>query len=178
MARVPYIKPGSGDERIEAAYKEVVALGRPVAHLYQALANQPPALDAFLGMSRYVRNASSLPPALRELAILVTAHELNQDYERAHHLPVARQAQVAESVLAAVERNGWSELPNQTKLVLDYARQVARNRSVDEATFAALSRELSVPMLVDLVVTVAWYHLCAAILGPLEIEIEDEMRPR
>jgi len=30
-------------------------------------------------------------------------------------------------------------------------------------------------MLIDVVVTVAWYHLCAAILGPLEIEIEVEL---
>ena len=28
--------------------------------------------------------------------------------------------------------------------------------------------------LTDLVVTVAWYHLCAAILGPLQVEVEPE----
>ncbi len=77
MARLPYIEAGASPE-VDDLFAEITRMGRPVANLYRMLANQPPALAAFLGMSRYVRAASSLDPGLRELSILATARELGQ----------------------------------------------------------------------------------------------------
>jgi 4-carboxymuconolactone decarboxylase len=180
MARVPYVKPESGVAEVDELYAEARDLGRPIAHLYQALANQPPALRAFLGMSHYVRDLSSLPPALRELAILTTARALDQPsataYEWAHHARVARRVGVTEAQLLAVEQDAWERFPSPTREALAYASEVTRTRSVTDATFANLASVLALPMLTDLVITVAWYHLCGAILGPLKIDIEDELR--
>src|SRR5579884_3970990 len=116
MARLPYVPdpanghgastgtpPGAGSSLASdaaAVYAEIRALGRPVLNLYRALANQPPALRAFLGMSRYVRDRSSLPPRLRELAILATAYALDVPYEQDHHIAVARQVGVRDEQLA------------------------------------------------------------------------------
>jgi alkylhydroperoxidase family enzyme len=60
------------------------------------------------------------------------------------------------------------------RAVAGYALQVARERSVDDATFAELKSYLSDAEIADLVLTVAWYHLCAAALGPLQVELEVE----
>jgi alkylhydroperoxidase family enzyme len=51
---------------------------------------------------------------------------------------------------------------------------VARARDVDDATFEELRAGLPLPQVVDLALTVGWYHLCAAVLGPLRIETEAE----
>src|SRR5207253_8547075 len=88
VARLRYVDPGASTAA-DAAYAEVGRMGRPILNLYRALANQPPALAAFLQMSRYVRSESSLEPGLRELVILATAQELKQAYELSHHVQAA-----------------------------------------------------------------------------------------
>ena len=83
MARLRYVTPADSPdpEWTEHIYSQIRGMGRTVIHLYQVLANQPAALEAFLGMSRYIRDESSLRPALREMAILATAEALHQPYE-------------------------------------------------------------------------------------------------
>ncbi len=142
MARLRYVTPADSPdpERMEHIYSQIRAMGRKVIHLYQILANQPAALEAFLGMSRYIRDESSLRPALREMAILATGETHG---------------------LAPVER-----------AVVTYALQVAKERAVDDAAFEELRSLFSDAEITDLVLTVAWYHLCAAVLGPLRVELE------
>src|SRR6202162_6383526 len=94
MARLPYVAQGESPA-VDALYAEIGRMGRPVLNLYRALANQPPALAAFLEMSRYVRSGSSLDPGLRELAILATAYELGEEYGGAHHTNAALRAGVS-----------------------------------------------------------------------------------
>src|SRR5205809_827574 len=117
MARVPYVDAptapnDAASRRLADLYAEIGGLRGSVLNLYRALANQPPALRAFMAMSRYVRDDAELPANLRELAVL--------------------------------------------------------------ATFEALRARLPLPQVVDLALTVGWYHLCAAVLGPLRIETEAE----
>ncbi|HLZ09805.1 MAG TPA: carboxymuconolactone decarboxylase family protein [Chloroflexota bacterium] len=177
MARVPYVSDAAASviPDLPALFAEIAGLRGSVLNLYRALANQPPALRAFMGMSHYVRDNSSLDPALRELAILATGHSLNVPYEKYHHLPLARRAGVSDAKLAALPE--WRKSPEFSvteRAVLAYADGVARSRAVDEETFRALAENLSTAEIVDLSLTLGWYHLCAAILGPLRIEIEDQ----
>ena len=176
MARLPYKKPGSSPAA-DQLYADITRMGRPVLNLYQVLANQPPALEAFLGMSRYVRSASTLDAGLRELAILATAAELGQEYELLHHTDAAQQAGVDAAKVAVVKSGGSLEaLSQEERCAVDFARQAARTRSCDDATFHRLETLFSKGQIVDLVVTTAWYHLCAVILGSLRVELEAETR--
>jgi len=165
VARLDYVRPGSsaGADRV---YAEVQRLGRPILNLYAELANQPRALAAFLSMSRYVRDDSSLEPGLRELLILATARELGQEYEIAHYTAAARRAGVPDAKL------GGAGLSEREACAVDYAREAAATRTCSDATFARMSRLFSTEEIVDLVVTAAWYHLCAVILGSFQIDLE------
>lgn len=175
MARLPYVTTSNREraDDLTMLYQEIADLRGSVHHLHQALANQPSALRAFMGMSRYVRNDAALSPTLRELAVLATAYVLDVEYEKFHHRPAARRAGVTEAQLAAFP--DWERADVFSPIeraVLRYADRVARNRSVDDATFQELRSHLSEAELVDLALTVGWYHLCAAIIGPLQIETE------
>lgn len=178
MARVPYVDPppiGADDpDELRALYAEVTAARGTVLDLYRALANAPAALRAYLVLSRHVRDRSSLDPRLRELAILATAYALDVDYEQVHHVRAARHVGVSDRQLAAFP--AWRDAPALfgplERAVLAYADEVARARTVSEATFAAVRDSLSPTQLVDLALTVAFYHLCAAIILPLGIEPE------
>ena len=178
MARLPYVQPADSAEpqRIERIYSEIRGMGREVLHLYQVLANQPSALEAFLGMSRYIRDDSSLPPEMREIVILATAWALDQGYEIAHHRGAALRAGVAQRKIDSILAGTTGDLEPVERAIVGYALQVSRERSVDDATFAELKSYLSDAAIADLVLTVAWYHLCAAVLGPLQVELEGDER--
>lgn len=172
MARLEYVEPGAS-AAVDDVFAEVTRMGRPVLNLYRALANQPPALAAFLGMSRYIRDESSLEPGMRELVILATAHELGQAYEVAHHTEGAARAGVAPEKVAAVASGGSLEgLGVAERCAVEFARQVAVSRTCDDATFARLQSLFTKEQIVDLVVTCGWYHLCAVILTSLQVGLE------
>lgn len=172
MARLEYVKPGASSA-VDDLFTEVTRMGRPVLHLYRELANQPPALAAFLEMSRYIRSDSSLEPGMRELVILATAHELGQAYEVAHHVEAAARVGVAPEKVAAVAPGGSPDaLRAAERCAVEFARQVAASRTCDDATFARLQSFFTREQVVDLVLTCGWYHLCAAILGALQVELE------
>jgi alkylhydroperoxidase family enzyme len=176
VARLPYVDANAGDSipGLRQLYAEITDLRGSVHNLHRELANQPEALRAFMGMSRYVRDDAQLAPRLRELAVLATAYALDVPYEKIHHIPAARRVGVTEAQLAAFPDWASAEVFDATeRAVLGYADQVARRREVDDAIFASLQASLSPGEIVDLALTVGWYHLCAAILGPLLIETED-----
>jgi alkylhydroperoxidase family enzyme len=167
--------PLVGDESASVGelYAWIRAERGAVINLYRTLANQPAALGAFLDMSRYVRERSPLSPRLRELAVLQTAAELPEPYERAHHEQPARRAGVTDEQMRELSR--WRSSPAfdaRERAVLAYAAETATARHVSDATFRELRAHLSVPEVVDLAVVVAWYHLCAALVGPLRIPLE------
>jgi alkylhydroperoxidase family enzyme len=172
MARLPYVKPGES-AAVDEVYAEIGRMGRPVLNLYRVLANQPAALAAFLGMSRYVRDESSLGAGLRELMILATAHELDQPYEVAHHTDAAARFGVSAAKIAAVGPGGsLAALNAAERCAVEFARQVAHTRTCDGAMFGRLQSLFTPEEIVDLVVTTAWYHLCAVILGTMHVELE------
>lgn len=171
MARLPYVERNASP-RVEELYSRIGRLGRPVLNLYRVLANQPAALEAFLGMSSYVRSGSTLDPRLRELIILATAQELGQEYELVQHGDIARKVGVPAEKIAAVTQGSMEALDASERSAVEFARQVARTRTADGETFDDLRSHFSNQSIVDIVVTSAWYHLCAAILGPLEVEQE------
>jgi 4-carboxymuconolactone decarboxylase len=176
MARLRYVGAGASAAADEL-YAELERVGRPALNLYRVLANQPPALAAFLGVSRYVRSQSSLDAGLRELAILATAHELGQVYEVAHHTEAALRAGVPDEKVAAVAPGGAvGVLTPAERAAVEFAKQAAHTRSCDDATFQHLESLFSAEEIVDLVLTTGWYHLCAVILGSFRVELEEEGR--
>jgi alkylhydroperoxidase family enzyme len=176
VARLPFVQAGTSPA-VDYLYAEIERMGRPVLNLYRELANQPPALAAFLEMSRYVRSGSTLDPGLRELVILATAHELGQEYEVAHHTEAAARVGVNPAKVAALTPGGSPEvLTAAERCAVEFAREVAHTRSCDDAMFHRLQSLFSSEQIVDLVVTMAWYHLCAVILGSLRVELEASAR--
>jgi 4-carboxymuconolactone decarboxylase len=176
VARLPLVQAGASTA-VDYLYAEIERMGRPVLNLYRTLANQPPALATFLEMSRYVRSGSNLDPGLRELVILATAHELGQEYEIAHHMQAAASVGVVPGKVAALMPGGSLDVFTPAeRCAVEFARQAAHTRTCDDATFSRLQSLFSTQEITDLVVTTAWYHLCAVILGSLRVELEADAR--
>ena len=75
--------------------------GKPV-NLYRALGNHPALAAAWTEFANAIRHDSKTPRALREIMILRTAQIARSEYEWAHHLRMARKAEVSEAKIAAL----------------------------------------------------------------------------
>jgi 4-carboxymuconolactone decarboxylase len=171
MAAIPYPDPEAVPGLAEV-YAGIGGIGRPVLNLYRVMGHSPQGLQAYIGLSHFVRDNSSLPSQLRELAILQTGVSLGCEYERVHHTAIARQADVPEAKIAAVLDGRRNVFEGAELAVLEYARQVAETRSASPAAIAALRQHLTLRQISDLAITVGMYHLCAAVLLPLGVEVD------
>ena len=177
MARLPYVEPGSSAE-VDDLYAEIDRLGRPVLNLYQVLANQPPALAAFLEMSRYVRSASSLDPRLRELTILVTARELDSQFEwAAHEAEALREGLAAETIETIRHRRGTGGLDEADAVVIEFGREIFTARKVSSASFARALALFGRRKLIDLVGLMGNYAATAAMLTAFDMQLDPDQPP-
>lgn len=172
MAAIPYPEPEQVPGLAEV-YEAVEALGRPVLNLYRAMAHSPEGLQAYIGLSHFVRDHSSLPSQVRELAILQTGLSVGCEYEVSQHTVVARLAGVPEQKLAALREGTTNGLAPQEAAAVAYAREVGSSRSASAATLQALRQHFSLRQISDLALTVGMYHLCAAVLMPLQVELDE-----
>ena len=91
MARVPLISDEDADEVVARVYGRFHEEGREPIALYRALANAPALLAAYSALATTLRYQAGTDRALRELAILRTAHLIGSRYEWAHHVVMGRQ---------------------------------------------------------------------------------------
>jgi AhpD family alkylhydroperoxidase len=126
-------------------------------------------------LSKFVRDDSELPPRLREIAILVTATTFDVRYEIAAHTIAGRQAGLTDDEIQALKAANWTGFSVIEQAVIRYASEVAHRRDAADETIAALLIHFSERQVVELAVIVAWYHLVAAIVQPLRLELDPEL---
>jgi alkylhydroperoxidase family enzyme len=169
---IPYVDPPQ-EGQLNRTFDAIVTLRGRLLNIHRLLANNPPALSAFMGMSEYVRDRSSLPVDLRELAILTTSVALDVEYEWFHHAPLARQAGVRGDQLEAIRSGaGTNSFSRVQQAVIQYAREASRIELISDLVAAEVTELLTKPEVIDLALTVGWYHLCATILVPMGVDLE------
>lgn len=99
-----------------------------------------PATAAGFGrIERYLLTESALRGRLAALLTLVTAREMNLAYEWSVREDAARASGLEAAVIEVIRSNGTVEgLSRADALLIDFGRQLFRNRHVQSATFAAL----------------------------------------
>ncbi len=174
MARVPYVSRGDLPPDKQPIYDEIAGKRGGVAHVFQALLNNPDATEVVAKVGEYVRYGSLLDPAIRETAILSTAREYNNDYEWAQHLPVAREVGVREQVIDAI-RSGRAPmgLPAKEGVFAQAAKELVRERTLSDRTFQAVEHLLGPHQTIDLIVLVGYYSMLSQVISALGVELDD-----
>lgn len=147
--------------RISAALA-LVAVGLGTAWGQSAtqpdIALHSPVTAAALGrMEQYLRTESALGPRLTSLLTLIAAREMSLAYEWSVQEEVALRAGLEPAVIDIVRRNGpVTSLSGDDALVVDFGRQLFRNRHVDSPTFAALVERLGRQSAFDAIMLIAY----------------------
>src|SRR5687768_15481087 len=104
MARLPLASRDSVPEAQRAAFDEIVKAAGSVPRYGpgSVLTHLPHAHRHLMGLNRFLRSESSLPKKLQELAMLVTARELDCQYIWNAHAASAREAGVGNATVDAL----------------------------------------------------------------------------
>ncbi|GIX47885.1 MAG: carboxymuconolactone decarboxylase [Candidatus Tectimicrobiota bacterium] len=149
-----------------------------IAGPFGVLLHSPELAGRVAHLGAYVRFDSALPPAVRELAILTTARELDCQYEWTAHVPLARQAGVRPEAIDAIgQRTAPAGLTEEEALVVRFGQQLLRQHRVEEATFRAALARFGPQGTVDLTATVGYYGLVACVLNAFEVPLEPGVAP-
>ena len=137
-----------------------------------ALARHPDLTRAFLTFGKHVMMDSTLPPRVRELAILRVARRRDCSYEWTHHARIAAKAGLT---AAEIEGAGRGEAAGALeKAVLVAVDELDGDSEVSDGTWAALGEHLDERQRMDLVFTVGAYCLMAMAFNTFGVEPENE----
>jgi 4-carboxymuconolactone decarboxylase len=129
-------------------------------------------------LNRHLRFEAGIAPRIREIAILVTAREMDSQFEWVAHEPEALKVGVPQQTVDAIKyRRATSGLDERDALVIALGRQLWREHKVDSATFANAKVLFGPHQLVDIVLLMGNYAGTAALLTAFDMQLPPGKRP-
>ena len=129
-------------------------------------------------LGEHLRWNSKLPPALLELAVLVTAHRWNCQHEWYMHEKLARKAglepRIFEAVAQGKEPQGMSA---DEALVYRASKQAHQTGRLDDETFAAARERFGLDGTLELLALNGYYSMMAMVLNTAGMPLPDNAAP-
>ncbi|PXW30679.1 UNVERIFIED_CONTAM: AhpD family alkylhydroperoxidase [Williamsia faeni] len=161
--RIPPLPADEWNENVEAAFKGMLPRERMnpegAGNALATLARHPDLAKAFVGFNLYITFRSTLPPRVRELAVLRVAALTDCAYETSGHLPMAKDAGLSDREVTAAQGGIAADQFEQS--VLDAVVELTKNTQLSEVTWKSLSEQLDEQQRMDLVFTIGSYYLVA-----------------
>jgi 4-carboxymuconolactone decarboxylase len=133
---------------------------------FNALLRSPELADRAQKLGEWVRYRSSIPEALKEFAILVTARYWSAQYEwhahHAHAIKAGLDPRLAAELAQGRRPSGMSE---QEAAVHDFCRELHEKKSVSDANYARVAKHFGETGAVDLIGVIGYYTLVSMILN-------------
>lgn len=140
--------------------------------------HSPKLATTMQAINRYLRYEAGISVRVRELSILVTARELDSQFEWTVHEPEALKAGISPDIVDIVRfRRDTDGLDEADAIVIRLGRQMFGDRRVDSETFAAATRLFGSRRLVDLVSVMGNYAATAALLATFDVQLHAGKEP-
>jgi len=129
-------------------------------------------------LNRHLRFEAGIAPRIREIAILITAREMDSQFEWVAHEPEALKVGVPQQTVDAIKhRRATSGLDERDASVIALGRQLWREHKVDSATLANAKALFGPHQLVDIVLLMGNYAGTAALLTAFDMQLPPGKRP-
>jgi len=170
LSRLPALERSDLDEAGRAAWDLVVGDGpRPTSGPRAVTMYSPKVAEAFHNLNEYLRREGVLGPKLTEVAIIVAAWEIEQQYEYSAHEPAALRYGASQDVIDAVKYDRpTAGLPAEEKLIIDLGRQLLREHRLDSELFAAAVEAFGEQGVVELVTVMGDYVMAGMLLTAID----------
>jgi 4-carboxymuconolactone decarboxylase len=174
--RLPPIKRDQLDElgkKLYDARGPADAFGPGGIRLYS-----PPVADYMNGVNDYLRRKSGLDPRLVELAILVTARELDCEYVWTAHEPAALKAGLRQEIIEIVKyRKPLTSLEEKEAVIIRLGRESLGKHNVGSDTFARALKLFGNQGLVNIVSLVGDYASTSILLNSFDQHVRPADKP-
>jgi 4-carboxymuconolactone decarboxylase len=129
-------------------------------------------------VNQYLRFETALGRRLTELAILVTARELDQQFEWTAHEPAGLAEGLAQEVIDVVKhRRPITGLPPEESVIVSFGREVFRDRKVRPETFARAVELFGHEGVVNLAALMGNYAMTAVMLDAVDQHLHPDRPP-
>ncbi|QNN54567.1 carboxymuconolactone decarboxylase family protein [Nocardioides mesophilus] len=133
---------------------------------FAVLLRTPGLMDRVQEVGAYLRYEKALEPRLFELVVLMVARRWDQDFEWAHHHPLALAAGLPPDVVEAVGEDRREETTDQAvALVWELVDQLQRRGGIDDDVYARAVRQLGEEGVIEVVVAVGYYTTLALVMN-------------
>jgi 4-carboxymuconolactone decarboxylase len=145
----------------EVLKQSSAGLGGP----YGMLIKSPELLKRYLLMTDYLRQKTSLPHRLNEMAILLEARLWDAQYEWWAHEPLARKAGLSDTIIGDI-RDGKrpSSMQPDEAIVYDVVTELLNKRQLSDNSFGNAKQILGEQQVVDLVAVTGFYVMVSAVV--------------
>jgi len=129
-------------------------------------------------LNHYLRHEAGLGGRLRELVILVTARELDSQFEWAAHEAEALREGLSREIVETIRHRGdtgW--LDEADAVVIELGREIFTARRVSAATFARALAQFGGRKLIDLVALMGNYAATAAMMTAFDMQLDSDQPP-
>lgn len=171
MARVPYLNRDELPDEYRYLLDE-----RPI-NLRRALVNLPGLAASYARIAEWFRRDAEVDPRLRELAILYIGYTHASAYAFCQHVAIGTRHGLTTDDIRAVTDvvNGRAvDLPGLDATVVDAARQITHDATLNDATWEGLVAGLGRSQAMELVMAICHYNYVIRMLAALRIDVEEE----
>jgi 4-carboxymuconolactone decarboxylase len=174
--RVPPLPADQWDDAVDHALSGMLPPERrnpeATGNLLATLVRHPKLTRSFLRFNNHLLFSSTLPPRLRELAVLRVAHVHHCDYEWRHHVRMGRETGITDDAIAGIQRGEAAD--DLDRAILHAVDELSDKSVVSDETWAVLSEHLDERQRMDLVFTIGCYGALAMAINTFGVQADEE----
>ena len=177
MSRVPPASRDSVPASQQATFDEIIQeRGGPVTSgPVSVLLNSPEMAKRASHLSAYLRQESSLPSKIQELAMLTVARELDCQFIWNAHAASGRRAGLSDALVDAMRDKGdLPSVPADEAAVLNLGQEFFRTHKVSDGAFQAALQQFGSQGLTELASLMGYYGLLAFNANTFAIDLPSE----
>jgi 4-carboxymuconolactone decarboxylase len=175
MPRIPLPTPEEMTPAQRAVHDAVVTGPRgTILGPLRAVIHNPALAERWSALGEFLRYRTSLPPRLKELAIIVTGRRWTSQVEWWVHARAAAEAGLPEAAIAAIRIGAPPEFDvPEDALVYEFARQLQQAGQVPIETYRAAEARWGVVGVVELTALIGYYTMVSMTLNAHAIPLPD-----
>ncbi len=149
--------------------------GAPAANVFRTFARNPPADALRNAVGRHIRDETSLLPRHRQLLIMRVGVVNRSEYEWAAHSRIGRQVGMNDADVARIIAGPTSPGDALETRLLRAVDELNRDNAVADDTWTALEAALTLPQLLDTLITVGGYRSATFAINSAGVQLDGNM---
>ena len=178
MSRIPELERYQLSPEQTKVYDAILASRGSLHGPFRVWLHSPELAQRAQQLGEHARFHTTLPPRIRELAILVTARFWDAQIEWSIHEPAGREAGIPRAVIEDIKRRRTPEFERRDEeSVYNYTFELLRDHFVEDDVFSATAEHLGSRGVTELTIVIGYYSLVALSLNAFRIPVPPNLRP-